>query len=186
VKNNCGSFLDLQTFLHFGNRQDETRDIHWALIQCNKSFSANEEILPSWATEDNFHQMTPAYEVREYASTLYQTLLDKLPGCGKTGHEAKLCLSRYESCEELASEIGFDVLFSTHTPRWQESRIEMIVKTYVYTYFTLPPTDVISQEPKKFGSSQIRHSNKQDFDTQETSHTTRNRGQDVPFDRKYG
>jgi hypothetical protein len=47
----------------------------------------------------------------------------------KTEHEAKLCLARYESCEEPGSEIGFDMLFSTHTPRWQESKIAMVVKT---------------------------------------------------------
>lgn len=142
MKSNCGSLLDLQRFLHFGNRQDETRDIHWSLIQCNKAFSANDEILPSWAPEDKFHKKTPAYEVREYASILYQTLLDKLPGCGKTGHEAKLCLSRYESCEELDSEIGFDILFSTHTPKWQESKVGMMVKMYISTflYFLLPLT----------------------------------------------
>lgn len=128
VKRNCESFLDLQSYLHFGNRQDETRDIHWSLIQCNKAFSANDEILLSWAPEGKVHKRNPAYEVREYASILYQILLDKLPGCGKTGHEARLCLSRYESCEELDSEIDFDILFSTHTPKWQESKIGMMVK----------------------------------------------------------
>ena len=135
VKRNRGSLLDLQSFLHFGNRQDETRDIHWSLIQCNKAFSANDEILPSWAIESNVHKSDPEYEVREYASILYQTLLDKFSGCGETGHEAKLCLSRYESCEELDSEIGFDILFSTHTPKWQESKIGMMVKMYISTSF---------------------------------------------------
>lgn len=125
MKTNCGSLLDLQKFVHFGDRRDETRDIHWALIQCNKAFSENEDNLPSWGFEDKLHKRSPAYEVREYAATLYQTMLDKLPGCE---HEAKLYLARYENSEELDSEISFELLFSTHTPRWQESKIGMMVQ----------------------------------------------------------
>jgi hypothetical protein len=135
MKSNCGSFLVLQNFLHFGDRQEETRDIHWALIKFNKAFSDNEDNLPSWGIEDKLHKSRPAYEVRQHAMTLYETLLDKLPGCGKAEHEAKLCLARYVSSEELDPEIGFDMLFSTHAPRWQESKIGVIVQRYPFKTF---------------------------------------------------
>lgn len=97
-------------------------------MKFNKCLSDNEDNLPSWASEDKFQKSAPAYEVREYATTLYETLLDKLTGCGKVEHEAKLCLARYKSSEDLASEIRFDMLFSTHALRWQESKIGVIVQ----------------------------------------------------------
>jgi len=64
--------------------------------------------------------------VRESAATLYQALLDKWPACEKASHEALLCLSRYQNAEE--SKVEFDLLFSTHNPRWHETKITVFVQ----------------------------------------------------------
>ena len=120
----------MHSFLDFGDRQEQIRDIHWALLQCNKSFGDFGDTLESWGFDDKLHKSSPAYEVREYATILYETLRDKLPACGKHEHHAKLCLARYGEIDLLQTEIEFDMVFSTHAPRWQESKIGLVVAKY--------------------------------------------------------
>jgi hypothetical protein len=86
--------------------------------------------LPSWWSQEKEHKSSPAYEVRESAITLYHTLSEKWPGCGKATHVAKLCLTRYRAFESTVSQVDFDLLFSTHNPRWQESRIGVSIAEY--------------------------------------------------------
>jgi hypothetical protein len=98
------------------------------LLVYNDLLSTSEETIPSWWPPEKNRR--PAYEVRENAITLYQTLSEKWPQCGKAEHEAKLCLSLYEQSGGLEVEVDFDLFFSTHKPVWLQSKVTVLIQGY--------------------------------------------------------
>jgi len=130
VNDQGGDISSLQQFLHLPDNQNQCRDILWTLTTHSKNLSSSEDNLPSWWSQEKLHQSSPAYEVRECAITLYHTLSEKWPGCGKATHEARLCITRYQAFEKTAAQVDFDLFFSTHNPKWQESRVGVFLEEY--------------------------------------------------------
>jgi hypothetical protein len=120
---------ELRELFRLDTSQDELRNIMTRLLVYNDALCTSEETIASWWPQEKNRR--PAYEVRENANTLYQTLSECWPQCGKGAHSAKLCLSLYEQSEGLDVEVDFDFLFSTHKPVWLQSKVTVVIQGYV-------------------------------------------------------